>query len=280
MGEAGLCASLNGNRRTCAKYAGARRGLVTTVRYRTISAALRVAGLSALLSLSALGAAAQPGPIAPPSGRTPSIWLGPKPLSPAEAGIGQRVQATDLRDIDDEMHRLFGKPGRAGTVVVVRDPGCPVSRRYGPRIARLAAQYATAGFGFVFIYPRTDLTTEQRLQDAATLAIPGIYAERGSFALAEQLGVQSTGDVFVLDAEHRLRYRGAVDDQFGIGYTKDFPTAHYLRNAMDAVLHGDAVAVPATSAPGCYIDADPDQDRVFPPLPEGFILSLLSTRIG
>jgi len=227
--------------------------------------------------LFALGAVAQPGPIAPPAGRTPSIWLGPKPLPPAEAGIGQRIQATDLRDIHGEIHRLFGKPGQAGTVVVVRDPGCPVSRRYGPRIAQLATQYATAGFGFVFIYPRADLTTEQRLQDAATLAIPGIYAERGSFALAEQLGVKSTGDVFVLDTEHRLRYRGAVDDQFGIGYTKDLPTSHYLRNAMDAILNDDAVAVPATSAPGCYIDADPGQDRVFPPLPEGYILSLLST---
>lgn len=129
----------------------------------------------------------------------------------------------------------------------------------------------------MFIYPRADLTTEQRLQDAATLAIPGIYAERGSFALAEQLGVKSTGDVFGLDIEHRLGYRGAVDDQFGIGYTKNFTTSHYLRNAMDAVLNGDAVAVPATSAPGCYIDADPKQDRVFPPLPEGYILSLLST---
>ena len=163
---------------------------------------------------------------------------------------------------------------------MVRDPGCPVSRRYGPRISQLARHYAAAGFGFVFIYPRADLTAEQRLQDAATLAIPGIYAEHGSFALAEQLGVKSTGDVFVLDAEHRLRYRGAVDDQFGIGYTKDFPTSHYLRNAMYAVLHGDVVAVPATSAPGCYIDADPEQDRVFPPLPEGYILSMLSTPIA
>ncbi|MGB5465737.1 MAG: hypothetical protein WBM84_06605 [Sedimenticolaceae bacterium] len=247
------------------------------MRYQRLSPALRVAGLSALLSLSAPGAAAQPGPIAPPAGRTPSIWLGPKPLSAAEAGIGQRVQATDLRDINGQIHRLFERPGRAGTVVVVRDPGCPVSRRYGPRITQLATQYATAGFRFVFIYPRADLTTEQRLRDAATLAIPGIYAERGSFALAEQLGVKSTGDVFVLDAEHRLRYRGAVDDQFGIGYTQDFPTSHYLRNAMDSILHGDAVAVPATSAPGCYIDADPEQDRVFPPLPEGYILSLLVT---
>mgnify|MGYP000582630859 CR=1 FL=1 len=137
---------------------------------------------------------------------------------------------------------------------------------------RLANAYGN-DFHFVFIYPSVDLTTEERANDAQMFGPHGVYAERGSFALAELLGVTSTGDVFVLDREHRLSYRGAVDDQYGLGYTRDVPTAHYLRNALDDLRESRPVRVPATSAPGCYIDADPAKDRLIPSMPGGHLLS-------
>ena len=70
-----------------------------------------------------------------------------------------------------------------------------------------------------------------------------------------------------------MRYRGAVDDQYGLGYTRDFPSRHYLRDALDALRNGDEIETPATAAPGCYIDADPAKDRLFLDLPGGQIIS-------
>ncbi len=84
---------------------------------------------------------------------------------------------------------------------------------------------------------------------------PAYFLNGDTEALAKALGVQSTGDVFVLDDNMRLVYRGAVDDQYGLGYTKEAPTRRLLRSALNAVL--DERPVPATTAPGCYIDADP-----------------------
>jgi len=124
--------------------------------------------------------------------------------------------------------------GRRGTVIVVSDPGCPVLRRYGSRISKLARSFSADGYGFVFIYPNEELKTEQRTQDA----------------------------------EHRLRYRGAVDDQYGLGYTRDFPSQHYLRNALESLQQGREV-----ETPGCYIDADPAKDRLLPQLPGGEMFS-------
>jgi hypothetical protein len=178
-----------------------------------------------------------------------------------------------LAGIDGNPHRLYERNSTHGTVVVVRDPACPVSRRYGPRIAELAEHFGQRGFAFVFIYPSVDLNHAQRVSDARTLGIDGIYAERGSFALAEYLGVKSTGDVFVLDRERRIRYRGAIDDQFGLGYTRDAPTSHYLRNALEDVHADRPVRIPATAAPGCYVDADPAFDLQMPQLPAGHLLS-------
>ena len=210
--------------------------------------------------------------ITPPAGRTPAVSLGPQLLDPAEQRIGETVPDVELKGIDGHAYHLHETTGRLGTVVVVRDPECPVSKRYGPRIKRLAGTYA-ADFRFVFIYPSVDLTAEERVSDARMFDLRGVFAERGSFALAEQLGVTSTGDVFVLDREHRLSYRGAVDDQYGLGYTRDVPTAHYLRNALDDLQSSRPVRVPATSAPGCYIDADPAKDHLMPSVPAGHLLS-------
>lgn len=217
-------------------------------------------------------AAAEPQDISPPSGRIPSVYLGPRMLDPVEHRIGTRIAAVELTGIDGKPYPLYTSDSRRGTVIVVRDPQCPVSQRYGPRIKRLAEQYA-GDFRFVFIYPNVDLDAASRAADARMLDVPGIFAQRGSFALAEALGVTSTGDVFILDASHRLSYRGAVDDQFGLGYTRDVPTANYLRNALDQIRAGHPVSVPATSAPGCYIDADPANDRLIPAVPGGHLLS-------
>ena len=69
-----------------------------------------------------------------------------------------------------------------------------------------------------------------------------------------QLLVERTCEAIVLDGQARLRYRGAIDDQYGQGTRKDAPTAHYVRDALDAILADRAVAVAATPVAGCLID--------------------------
>lgn len=210
---------------------------------------------------------------APPTGRIPATHLGPSLLVPREVGIGLKIENVMLRDLNGDRMQLYDVGGQHGLVIVVRDPGCPVSRRYGSRVAKLAEQYARHGFRFLFIYPSETLDTRQRTADRDALDVDGAYVDQGSFALAQSLGVKSTGDTFVLDDDFRLQFRGAVDDQFGLGYTRAFPTRNYLRNALDALSSGRAVEAPATSAPGCYIDADPVNDHLFDVVPAGHLIS-------
>lgn len=240
---------------------------------RDSSKPLGMVGIALLFLLLALPAGADHAPISPPLDRVPAIWLGPQELDPLQVGIGRQIPDLEVRGIEGQQYRLYQAPGPRGTVIVVRDPGCPVSQRYRARISTLARHYGNQGFEFVFIYPNEELSNHERAKDARQLAIPGVYVDRGSFSLSEALGVKSTGDVFVLDTEHRLRYRGAVDDQYGLGYTRDIPSRHYLRNALDALRDGKDIDTPATAAPGCYIDADPAKDRLFQDLPGGQMIS-------
>jgi len=223
-----------------------------------------VIGLVAVTQVSALE---------PLRERTPSLTLGPEIMDIEEAGIGKLIPDQTLGYLNGGTAGLHRLGGDKGTVIVVRDPECPVSRRYGPRVADLARAYQSRGFSFVFIYLNDNLPLARLNADRTALGAPGSYIIGGVFELAERLGVESTGDVFVLDARYNLRFRGAVDDQYGLGYTKEAPTQRYLHNAVDAVMQGQPVAIPAITAPGCYIDADPARDRLRPVFPNDGVLS-------
>lgn len=195
-------------------------------------------------------------------------WLGVEVVEPGRAGIGNRISDIPFFELQGQASSLHKLAGSKGMVVVVRDPECPVSKRYGPRIAAMARNYSDKGFSFVFIYLNEHLNADRLEEDARDLQVSGVKIGKGSFAIAQALGVKSTGDVFVLDSEYRLIYRGAIDDQYGFGYTQDAPTHNYLRNALEAELKSWPVVTPATLAPGCIIDADPEKDDLLPIPPD------------
>jgi hypothetical protein len=66
---------------------------------------------------------------------------------------------------------------------------------------------------------------------------------------ARSYGAQTTPDVFLLDSELRLRYRGAPDAD----YEDPSQQAAWLRHALDCVLRGAEVDSPETQPVGCSI---------------------------
>ncbi|MFM8397296.1 MAG: redoxin, partial [Pirellula sp.] len=75
---------------------------------------------------------------------------------------------------------------------------------------------------------------------------------------AADLTATSTTDVFVLDRSHTIVYHGAIDDQYGFGYSMDAPRYTYLRDALNAALEHRSILVAATAAPGCVLEHKPD----------------------
>jgi hypothetical protein len=72
-------------------------------------------------------------------------------------------------------------------------------------------------------------------------------------AVADRFSAQRTPEVFVLDSERVIRYRGRVDDQYGIGYARPAPKQRDLAAAIDEVLAGKPVSRPITEPSGCLI---------------------------
>ena len=72
--------------------------------------------------------------------------------------------------------------------------------------------------------------------------------------MTKLLDVRRTTEAFLIDERRAIRYRGAVDDQYGLDYKKDAPTKTWLLDAVEAVLAGKAPAVASTDAPGCPLE--------------------------
>ncbi|MEM6363955.1 MAG: redoxin domain-containing protein, partial [Planctomycetota bacterium] len=71
--------------------------------------------------------------------------------------------------------------------------------------------------------------------------------------LADKLSATRTPEVFVFDQSRTLRYRGRVDDRYGIGYVRESPRREDLRLALQQILNQEPVVVPETEPTGCVI---------------------------
>lgn len=237
----------------------------------------RAAGLLSLLSLLAVGCVApvteegaEPvaDPAAPASPRVTEAPaepapaaapppVEPQPLSKDEAtalGVGGLVSAMGFDALvpHGELQDLHALAREGALVVVLTSLRCPVARLYAPGVAELAARHPQARFLVVGVAARD---TPEDLRAAAgrhgwTLVTHDLHG-----AWVQELQAQRTTECFVIDRQGVLRYRGAIDDQYGQGYRRAEPRHRYLEDALQAVLAGEPVAVPATSAPGCVVVA-------------------------
>jgi len=81
------------------------------------------------------------------------------------------------------------------------------------------------------------------------------YLRDESQEVARAYGAKVTPDVFVLDRDQRLRYRGAPDGD----YDDPSQRAAWLRDALDAVLGDDDLPRAETKPVGCSIKWKPQR---------------------
>jgi hypothetical protein len=119
---------------------------------------------------------------------------------------------------------------------------------------QIQADYADRGFRLVAInsndaqsYPEDSFPAMRERAQQQGFNFDYLYDETQS--VVQAYGAERTPEVFLLDGDRRLVYHGAIDDS----RNEDAVTAHYLRNAIDAVLGGTAPSVAETPAVGCSV---------------------------
>lgn len=179
---------------------------------------------------------------------------GPDILKPGDVGVGRLLPELSFTDIAGRPGSLGDyRPGKA-LVIALTTTSCPVGRRLAPALAKLERDYSARGVSFLFVNPTETDTLASIQADIQTQGFKGRYVHDTKDALVQVLEARSTTEVFVVDAARTLVYRGAVSDQYGLGYSLDEPRETYLADALDALLAGRAPRIAATTAPGCALD--------------------------
>lgn len=170
----------------------------------------------------------------------------------AQAANGQPVPLRNLPLRDSEGNRIVLPPAEL-TVVCFLGTECPLARLYGPRLEAMAKEWDGSDVLFVGINsnPQDSPADVGRYADEHGIEFP--IAKDSDQTAANLFDATRTPEVFVLDRTGRIRYRGRIDDQYQPGTARPTPTQHDLRDAIQALLDGRAVARIETEAVGCAI---------------------------
>ena len=167
---------------------------------------------------------------------------------------GQVIGDFELQDVNSgRPHRLSQHRGRVLVIVFV-GTSCPVGELYIGRLAELATTYRSKGVNFVAINSNASETIAEVAQHAREAGVTFPVLKDPENRVADQLLAERTCETLVLDGQGRLRYRGAIDNQYGRGTRRSEPTHNYLVDAISAVLEGRQVAPKITQVVGCPIE--------------------------
>lgn len=186
---------------------------------------------------------------------------GPAVVDARQHRVGELIEDVPFVDLDGKAGRLSDYRGRT-LAISMTGVGCPLAKKYLPVLAVLEKQYVVRGVTFLLVNSNAREIPAAMREAVKASGFGGRYVHDPEGRLARALGADSTTTSFVLDAARTLVYRGAVDDQIGIGYTLAKARRRYLTDALDATLKGQIPEVAATSAPGCVLELKPAEPQV------------------
>jgi len=159
-----------------------------------------------------------------------------------------------LPDTEGGTRRLSDLAASGPVVVVFTCNHCPYALAWHDRLVDVAGDYAPRGVHMLFVnpndaerFPADSLEAmRERVADEGW-TVP--YLRDETQDVARQYGARTTPDVFVVDGDMEVRYRGAPDENH------DDPAGNglWLREALDDVLSGVELRRPETEPVGCSI---------------------------
>ena len=171
--------------------------------------------------------------------------------------IGDKAPAFTLKDTGGQTHSLADYKGKI-VVLEWTNPGCPVVQRHYKDGLMPATQKAAREKAVVWLAINSTNPNHSNYREPA--ALEKIYADwkaAYTFQLMDSdgktgqaFGAKTTPHIFVIDAEGRIAYNGAIDDDTN-GSKAD--RTNYALAAVNALLAGKPVAMTTTKPYGCSV---------------------------
>jgi peroxiredoxin len=166
--------------------------------------------------------------------------------------MGQSKVGTSVSDFT--IQSVQGQPATFSslrgdvTVLTFVSTKCPISNDYNERMKSVYSDYTSKGVKFVFVNPNVNEPAAEVASHAQTNGFPfPVYKDEGN-VVADQFGASYTPEVYIIKGGSVV-YHGHIDDS----RKGDNIQVKGLRLALDDVLSGRSVNLPATKAFGCTI---------------------------
>ncbi len=173
-------------------------------------------------------------------------------------------QKLKIGDTMPAFQSLRGVDGKVYTSSDFKDPllavvfscnHCPYVQAYEDRMMAIQRDYQTKGFRLVAInsnetrsYPEDSYDNMVKRSKQRGFNFP--YLRDDDQGAANAFGATHTPQFFLFDKDRRLRYSGKLDDNWK---EPERVKEAYLRDAIEALLHGKDVQIPETFSIGCTI---------------------------
>lgn len=162
--------------------------------------------------------------------------------------VGSTIDNFTMSDTNGKPQTLNGMKGEKGAVLIFVSAQCPVVKGYNERMNQLTLDYKAKGINVIGINSNaTESLDWVKSHAEATYKFP-VLIDKGA-VIADKLGASATPEVYYIDANNKLLYHGAIDnDRSGTNVTEAF-----LKTAFDASLSGKKITQTSTKAFGCTI---------------------------
>lgn len=181
-----------------------------------------------------------------------------------ELAIGDKAPLMDFKmtNIDGQSWSLMDLTGEAGTLVIFTCNTCPFvvgregkSEGWENRYNEVITSARKLGVGTVLVNSneakrKGDDSLEEMKKHALAAGYIAPYLVDEGHKLADGFGARTTPHVYLFDADFRLAYRGAIDDNVNAA---DEVTERYLEDAMARMVDGKKAKPAVTKAVGCSI---------------------------
>ncbi len=164
--------------------------------------------------------------------------------------IDEKVKEWSLKDTDNKSRSLKKlKEEKKVILLIFLATKCPVVDDYIERINTLFKDYKEKDVQLVGIHSNKHETLDEikQYREKHKLEFPILLDPKNN--IADYFNARRTPEVFVLNNENILLYRGAIDD------SREKPKNQYLRPVLDLVLDGKVIPEKQkkTRAIGCTI---------------------------
>lgn len=164
--------------------------------------------------------------------------------------IDEKVKEWSLKDTEAKAHSLKKLSEKKKAVVLIfLATQCPAMDDYVERINTQVKDYKEKDVQFVGIHSNKYETVEEIKKYRKKHKFEFPILKDPDNKIADYFQARRTPEVFLIDANKILRYRGAIDD------SRKTPENHYLRNVLNLILEGKTIPdkQKKTRAIGCTI---------------------------